>query len=58
MSKKMTFAIDSSPAACRASCERSLRRLGVECVDLFYVHRFDRKTPVEETMEELVRLKR
>lgn len=42
----------------RSSCEASLRRLGVEHVDLFQLHRWDPETPLEETlgaMDELVR---
>jgi aryl-alcohol dehydrogenase-like predicted oxidoreductase len=49
--------IDSSPANCRAQCEQSLRRLGVESIDLYYIHRVDGKTPVEETMREMVKLR-
>lgn len=33
-----------------ASCDESLKRLGVEYVDIFYSHRFDPETPLEETM--------
>ncbi|HYN30799.1 MAG TPA: L-glyceraldehyde 3-phosphate reductase [Dermatophilaceae bacterium] len=33
-----------------ASCEQSLRRMGVDYVDIFYSHRFDETTPLEETM--------
>lgn len=54
----LKFVLDSSPEACRRGCEKSLERLGVESVDLFYVHRFDKVTPVEKTMEALVELKR
>lgn len=42
----------------RASCEGSLKRLGVEHIDLYYQHRIDRSTPIEETvgaMAELVK---
>ena len=42
----------------RRSCEASLRRLGVETIDLYYQHRVDPKTPIEETvgaMAELVK---
>jgi aryl-alcohol dehydrogenase-like predicted oxidoreductase len=42
----------------RASCEGSLKRLNVERIDLYYQHRVDRSTPIEETvgaMAELVR---
>ncbi|KAK2031327.1 aldo/keto reductase [Colletotrichum zoysiae] len=48
---------DSSPAYCREACERSLGRLGVDSIDLYYIHRLDDKTPVEKTIEEMVRLK-
>lgn len=34
-------------------CEASLRRLGVEAIDLYYLHRFDPHTPLEETLEAL-----
>ncbi len=37
-----------------ASLEQSLRRLGLECVDLFYCHRYDPNTPLEETLQTLV----
>ena len=33
-----------------ASCDQSLRRMGLEYVDIFYSHRFDPRTPLEETM--------
>lgn len=42
--------IDNSPAYLRVAVEASLRRLGVARIDLYYVHRLDRKTPVEETI--------
>ena len=48
--------IDSSPGWARASCEESLRRLGVDAIDLFYVHRRDSATPIEATMEMLAAL--
>jgi aryl-alcohol dehydrogenase-like predicted oxidoreductase len=34
-------------------CEASLKRLGVETIDLYQIHRIDRKTPIEETLEAL-----
>ncbi len=49
---------DGSPAYVRASCEASLKRLGVETIDLYYQHRVDPKTPIEDTvgaMADLVR---
>tara|TARA_R110001606_G_scaffold4129_1_gene19440 strand:+ start:6272 stop:7264 length:993 start_codon:yes stop_codon:yes gene_type:complete len=50
--------VDSSPANVRRACEGSLRRLGVETIDLFYQHRVDPNVPIEETvgaMAELVK---
>jgi aryl-alcohol dehydrogenase-like predicted oxidoreductase len=49
--------VDSSPDYCRQQCEASLKRLGTEYIDLYYVHRVDGKTPIEKTMGELVKLK-
>lgn len=49
--------VDSSPEYTRKACEKSLRRLGVEHIDLYYAHRLDGKTPVEKTVEELKKLK-
>ena len=34
----------------RSACEASLRRLGVETIDLYYQHRVDPNTPIEETV--------
>ncbi len=50
--------VDGSPAYVREACEGSLRRLGVEYIDLYYQHRVDPSTPIEDTvgaMAELVR---
>ena len=50
--------VSGRPEYVRASCEGSLRRLGVECIDLYYQHRVDPDVPIEETvgaMAELVR---
>jgi aryl-alcohol dehydrogenase-like predicted oxidoreductase len=43
-------AVDGSPAYVHAACEASLRRLGVEQIDLYYLHRADPKVPIEETV--------
>lgn len=48
--------IDNSIAYARQSCEGSLRRLGVEQIDLYYVHRVNPQQPIEETIEGLARL--
>jgi len=37
-----------------ASLDQSLKRMGLEYVDLFYIHRFDPETPLEETLQALV----
>jgi aryl-alcohol dehydrogenase-like predicted oxidoreductase len=50
--------ISGKPDYVRACCENSLRRLGVETIDLYYQHRVDPATPIEETvgaMAELVK---
>jgi L-glyceraldehyde 3-phosphate reductase len=41
-----------------ASCDQSLKRLGLDYVDIFYSHRFDPDTPLEETMGALAQLQR
>jgi aryl-alcohol dehydrogenase-like predicted oxidoreductase len=54
----MVRGINGRPEYVRASCEASLRRLGVDVIDLYYQHRVDPDTPIEETvgaMAELVR---
>ena len=48
--------LDNSPAYARQSCEASLRRLGIEQIDLYYVHRLDPSHPIEETMAGLIPL--
>jgi len=50
--------VNGKPDYVRKSCEASLRRLGLDYVDLYYQHRIDPNTPIEETvgaMAELVR---
>lgn len=50
--------VSGRPAHVRAACDASLRRLKVDVIDLYYLHRVDPDTPVEETvgaMAELVR---
>lgn len=50
--------VNGRPDYVRTACEASLRRLGVEVIDLYYQHRVDPETPIEETvgaMAELVR---
>ncbi len=50
--------VDGRPEYVRACCDASLKRLGVDAIDLYYQHRVDRATPIEDTvgaMAELVR---
>jgi aryl-alcohol dehydrogenase-like predicted oxidoreductase len=49
---------DGSPAEIRASCESSLRRLGTDVIDLFYLHRVDPKTPIDQSVGALAGLVR
>ena len=50
--------LDSSPAYVRRACEGSLKRLGVDVIDLYYQHRVDPATPIEDTMGALADLVR
>ncbi|KAI5076146.1 hypothetical protein GOP47_0008211 [Adiantum capillus-veneris] len=45
-----------NPEYVRACCEASLRRLDIDCIDLYYVHRVDARVPIEITMRELKQL--
>ena len=50
--------LDGSPDEIRRSCDESLKRLNVDVIDLFYLHRVDPRTPIEDSvgsMAELVR---
>jgi aryl-alcohol dehydrogenase-like predicted oxidoreductase len=48
--------IDGSPDYVRSACEGSLQRLGVDHIDLYYQHRVDPKTPIEETVGAMAEL--
>jgi aryl-alcohol dehydrogenase-like predicted oxidoreductase len=53
-----TRGVDGSPEYVHASCDASLKRLGIDTIDLYYQHRVDPSTPIEETvgaMAELVK---
>jgi aryl-alcohol dehydrogenase-like predicted oxidoreductase len=55
---KQIQGVNGKPEYVRKSCEASLRRLGIETIDLYYQHRVDPNTPIEETvgaMAELVK---
>ena len=48
--------VDGSPAYIAQACETSLKRLGVETIDLYYQHRVDPAVPVEDTVGAMARL--
>jgi hypothetical protein len=52
------FITRNDPEYVREACERSLKRLGVEKIDLYYCHRLDGKTPIEKTIRAMVELKK
>jgi aryl-alcohol dehydrogenase-like predicted oxidoreductase len=48
--------IDSRPQVIRENCEESLKRLQTDVIDLYYLHRWDKKTPIEEVIGAMARL--
>ena len=57
--KKPEFrGINGKPDYVKSACEGSLRRLEVDCIDLYYQHRVDPDTPIEETVGAMVELVR
>jgi len=48
-----TRTINNHPSYIREACEASLKRLDVEHIDLYYVHRINAEQPIEETMQTL-----
>jgi len=49
--------IDGRPASIRRDCEASLQRLGTDVIDLYYLHRWDKQVPIEDSVGEMARLK-
>ncbi len=49
--------VDSSGAHARAACDASLRRLGIDTIDLYYMHRRNPETPIEETVAAMADLR-
>ena len=45
-----TYYLDASPKHMQAAVEKSLKRLGIETIDLYYAHRIDPRVPVEDTV--------
>src|SRR5438045_962245 len=50
--------INGKPDYVKQACDASLRRLGVDCIDLYYQHRVDPETPIEETVDAMAELVR
>ncbi len=48
--------VDGRPEYVQAACEASLKRLGLDVIDLYYVHRIDPKVPIEDTVGAMARL--
>jgi aryl-alcohol dehydrogenase-like predicted oxidoreductase len=48
--------IDGRPEAIRRNCEDSLQRLGTDVIDLYYLHRWDKAVPIEDSVGEMSRL--
>jgi aryl-alcohol dehydrogenase-like predicted oxidoreductase len=53
----MRRSIDGRPATLKKTCEDSLRRLRTEAIDLYYLHRWDKTVPIEESVGALAELK-
>ncbi|KAI9642700.1 hypothetical protein NHQ30_008431 [Ciborinia camelliae] len=58
MLKDGSHSVDSSPEYVKVACAKSLHRLGIQTIDLYYCHRVDGKTPIEKTVEAMAELKR
>ncbi|KAK7285121.1 hypothetical protein RJT34_19881 [Clitoria ternatea] len=54
--KSMNMHIKGTPEYVRSCCEASLKRLDVDYIDLYYVHRVDTTVPIEDTVGELKKL--
>ncbi|CAG8046932.1 unnamed protein product [Penicillium olsonii] len=52
-----TMTIQNDPEYVKAACDKSLQRMGVDTIDLYYCHRVDGVTPIEQTVQAMVELK-
>lgn len=50
--------IDGRPSAIKTNCEQSLKRLRTEAIDLYYLHRWDKQVPIEDSMGAMAELVR
>ena len=57
-SSEGVMSIRSDPEYVRIACEKSLKMLGVDSIDLYYCHRVDEKTPIERTVQAMIELQR
>ena len=48
--------VNGSPEYVRAACDASLQRLGIDSIDLYYLHRVDPKVPIEDTVGAMANL--
>src|SRR5262249_5063355 len=48
--------VDGSPAYVQKACDASLKRIGIDVIDVYYQHRVDTKVPIEETVGAMKRL--
>ncbi|CAG8804932.1 5245_t:CDS:2, partial [Racocetra fulgida] len=48
--------VSGKPEYVHESCEKSLQRLGVDCIDLYYQHRVDTTVPIEDTVKAMAEL--
>lgn len=55
-SDKPTRVIDGRPETLKATCDESLRRLQTDVIDLYYLHRWDKRVPIEESVGALSEL--
>jgi len=50
--------VRNEPEYVRFACDRSLKKLGIDTIDLYYAHRVDDVTPIETTVEAMAQLKK
>lgn len=50
------MAINGRPEYVQQACEDSLKRLGIDTIDLYYLHRVDPDTPIEDTVGAMAKL--
>ena len=55
---KLARVIDGRPATLRATCEAALKRLRTDVIDLYYLHRWDKRVPIEDSVGALADLVR